>query len=138
MAWYTVRRQARPVASRRLPYTGRHRSWAAKGKERPAVNRSIWIVKIRCTDPAREAEFNRWYDDVHVPDVLRSAPEVLAGQRYKRAGPPSPGELTAQYLVIYELDAKDPQAVLDKVFREYGPESATPMENNALMEVISI
>ena len=23
-----------------------------------------------CSDPSREEEFNRWYDDIHLPDVL--------------------------------------------------------------------
>lgn len=31
---------------------------------------SLLFISGRCTDPARDAEWNRWYDDVHIPDVL--------------------------------------------------------------------
>lgn len=84
------------------------------------VSRSIWLVTSRCTDPTREAEFNRWYDDVHVPDVLQ-VPHVVSAQRYKLAGPPHPAEPTVQYLVLYEIDADDPQAVWNTLLAEYWP-----------------
>ena len=32
-------------------------------------------------DTAVEADWNRWYDDVHLPDAL-ACPGVLAGRRY--------------------------------------------------------
>jgi hypothetical protein len=38
--------------------------------DKPGTTRSILLVATRCTDPAQEADFNRWYDTVHVPDVL--------------------------------------------------------------------
>src|SRR5689334_16980919 len=36
-------------------------------------------------DPAVEAEWNRWYDTVHLPDALR-CPGVLRGRRYVSSG----------------------------------------------------
>jgi hypothetical protein len=48
---------------------------------------AILMVKSRCNDAARADEFNRWYDEVHVPDVL-AANGVVAAQRYKLAGRP--------------------------------------------------
>ena len=39
-------------------------------------------------DPAVEAEWNRWYDTVHLPDAL-SCPGVRRGRRYVSAGPVS-------------------------------------------------
>ena len=32
-----------------------------------------WLIAVRanCDDPSREEELNGWYDDVHVPDVLK-------------------------------------------------------------------
>ena len=82
---------------------------------------SLWMVTTRCTDPAREAEFNRWYDEVHLPDLL-SVPHIVAAQRYTLAGPPSQTEPGAQYLAVYELDTDDPQAVVQTVFAEYSPQ----------------
>ena len=32
--------------------------------------RGIMVMESDCSDPSREEEFNRWYDDIHLPDVL--------------------------------------------------------------------
>ena len=62
-------------------------------------------------DAAVEAEWNRWYDTVHVPDVLR-CPGVRRGRRYVATGDISEStrgktERTARriYTTIYELDS---------------------------------
>ena len=34
--------------------------------------RGILVALTNCKDPAREEEFNRWYTDVHIPDILDS------------------------------------------------------------------
>jgi hypothetical protein len=63
--------------------------------------------------------FNKWYDEVHVPEVL-DVPGVIAAQRYDLAeldisgDDDLPAQLpppTHRYLVIYELD-RAPQAVM--------------------------
>jgi hypothetical protein len=62
-------------------------------------------------DPAVEAEWNRWYDTVHLPDALR-CPGVRRGRRYVSSGPISEtaGGTTERisrriYTTIYELDS---------------------------------
>jgi hypothetical protein len=64
-------------------------------------------------DPKVEAEWNRWYDDVHLPDALR-CPGVRRGQRYVSTGDISEviggkrekiGKRV--YTTIYELDSPD-------------------------------
>ena len=67
----------------------------------------------------REAELDRWYDEVHLSDVL-SVPGVVAAQRYVVAeveqpvveGLPSPPPPAHRFLAAYELD-RDPSAVMD-------------------------
>ena len=63
--------------------------------------------------------FNKWYDEVHVPEVLE-VPGVIAAQRYDLAELEVPDDEdlptqlpppTHRYLVIYELD-RAPQAVM--------------------------
>lgn len=63
--------------------------------------------------------FNKWYDEVHVSEVL-AVPGVVAAQRYDIAelDVPDVEDLPAQlpppthrYMVIYELD-REPQAVM--------------------------
>ena len=63
--------------------------------------------------------FNKWYDEVHVPEVLE-VPGVIAAQRYDLAELDVPDDEdlptqlpppTHRYLVIYELD-RAPQDVV--------------------------
>jgi hypothetical protein len=59
------------------------------------------------SDPAREAEYNAWYDSTHIPDVLKI--EGFTGcRRFKVAATqfgevPTPGS----YVALYELDVDD-------------------------------
>ena len=61
-------------------------------------------------DPGVEAEWNRWYDTVHLPDALR-CPCVRRGRRYVSSGEISEtsGGKTEKiakriYTTIYEID----------------------------------
>jgi len=74
----------------------------------------LLVVTVE-VDPAIEADWNRWYDDVHLPAAL-ACPGVLRGRRYVSAGPTSEsnrGERAQHarriYTTVYELDG--PQAV---------------------------
>ena len=70
----------------------------------------------------REDEYNKWYTEVHVPDVLK-VPGVVAAQRYRlaqsqRGSKPSQW----QYAAIYDIDAPD----LKEVQAEIGRRANTP------------
>lgn len=63
----------------------------------------------------REEEYNDWYDNQHVPDVL-NVPGIVGAKRFKlstaqRAAPPYPYD----YLAIYEIESDDPQSVMDYI-----------------------
>jgi hypothetical protein len=60
--------------------------------------------------PGREDEFNRWYDDTHLPDVLQ-APGFVAGRRYTLIGPGS--AYRPRFLAIYEIETEDLTATLE-------------------------
>lgn len=71
-------------------------------------------------DTAVEAEWNRWYDEVHLPDAL-ACPGVNSGRRYVTSGEVSEsdrgqGRRTAArlYTTVYELDS--PAAVTTREF----------------------
>lgn len=73
-------------------------------------------------DPAVEAEWNRWYDTVHLPDALR-CPGVLRGRRYVSSGDISETvhgrtEKSARriYTTVYELDS--PAAITTPEFQK--------------------
>ncbi len=63
----------------------------------------VRLVLSNCTDPAREQEFNRWYEHTHIPDILKAG-VATAGLRYENADL-QPGE--AKYLAIYEIARDD-------------------------------
>jgi hypothetical protein len=68
----------------------------------------LFIVTVE-VDADVEADWNRWYDEVHLPDAL-ACPGVLRGRRYKSA---AAGSETARgdqktssrtvYTTVYEL-----------------------------------
>jgi len=62
----------------------------------------ILLVGVNCEDPAREAEFNAWYDNVHLLEVCR-APGVKGASRYQIS---EPAEDSPKYLTIYEMEGQ--------------------------------
>lgn len=47
----------------------------------------------------QEDEFNRWYDQVHLPEIL-SVPGFVSGRRYRSSGPSD-----YPYLAVYEIES---------------------------------
>ncbi len=73
-------------------------------------------------DPAVEAEWNTWYDEVHLPEAL-ACPGVLGGRRYLAATGASltdhgerAGDATRVYATVYELAG--PEALETPEFQE--------------------
>ncbi|MGF1597652.1 MAG: hypothetical protein ACFCVK_12105 [Acidimicrobiales bacterium] len=69
-------------------------------------------VLLVFTDPVegREDEYNTWYNDVHLPEVLRTDGFVRA-QRFQVADL-MPGVTDHGYVAIYELETDDPGAAM--------------------------
>lgn len=59
--------------------------------------------------PGKEDEYNRWYSEQHLDDVLR-VPGFVAAQRFRLAL--EDAAAPAQYLAIYELETDDPHKTL--------------------------
>lgn len=72
-------------------------------------NPVIWTVGLQCR-PEDEATFNAWYDDIHVPMLLRSG-HVAKVTRYKLASQTydvAPGAITCPtYQTVYEFEDQD-------------------------------
>ena len=71
-------------------------------------------------DAAIEAEWNRWYDGVHLPDAL-ACPGVLSGSRFVSTGPIAENDRGNRrvspvrlYTTIYEISG--PEAVETEAF----------------------
>lgn len=65
---------------------------------------------IVVTNPVagREDEYNNWYTNQHLPDVLK-VPGFVAAKRYKIT---DVSALPGKYVALYEMETDDPQAVL--------------------------
>ena len=74
---------------------GRHGTEAA-----PVATRTGHILThVLCTDPRRVDEWDQWYDDVHVPDML-SCGAFSAMSRWRRLTPNAVGP---NHLTLYDV-----------------------------------
>jgi hypothetical protein len=107
---------------RAVPTTSRIRATAGwTADEEAEMPRGVLMVFGDASAPEREEEFNRWYDDHHLGDLL-GVPGFCAAARYRRipgrggraAGPP----FDQRYLSVYELEGEDLTAVQDTLAAE--------------------
>lgn len=69
-----------------------------------------------CKDPSREDEFNEWYDNTHIPDMLET-PGMIRASRWVSAHQEK--NQHRKYLALYELETDDVEEFDQKV-RETG------------------
>lgn len=69
----------------------------------------LMMVATLCTDPTREADFNTWYNDIDIPDVL----EVPGYQRARRGAvvdsivpEAAPLPQIGRYVALYDIDSE--------------------------------
>lgn len=70
----------------------------------------LYVVKSKSTDPAREADYNAWYTDIDIPDVLevrgfRRARRVVASERTR--SPSAAYTADGDYVAIYDIETPD-------------------------------
>src|SRR3546814_501138 len=68
----------------------------------------------------REDEFNEWYSNKHLDDVL-DIPGFTAAQRFKLKGDPTDPKAW-NYFAIYEVSHEDPKSVIDEMLARVGTE----------------
>lgn len=73
--------------------------------------KTLLVVATNCPQ-GKEAEFNDWYTNTHVPDILQ-LPGFVAATRYQILGEPRQGQ--GRFLAIYEVEAEDPAAAIAAV-----------------------
>jgi hypothetical protein len=93
----------------------------AKGgsSEDSSMNSSGWLHIVRVDiDPSVEEDFNRWYDEEHIPELL-ACPGWLTARRYVAldGGP--------RYAAVYEIDGSwvydTPEYQKAKGFKRFDP-----------------
>jgi hypothetical protein len=78
---------------------------------------ALLLAYVQPTSPADEPEFNRWYDEVHIPQLIDRVPGVRGARRYQVAddqfeGAPAPAN---SYLTVYEIDADNIAATVAEI-----------------------
>lgn len=70
--------------------------------------RAVLMVMTNPVEASRDAEFNEWYDTVHLRDVL-AVPGFVAASRYRisEAQVTPAGADAHRYLAIYEVESED-------------------------------
>ncbi len=99
----------------------------AHSPEKASGDNWLMMVKTRNTDPARDAEFNHWYNTVDIPDVL----EVPGYMRARRARGQSVDEAPAtafqpdegHYVALYSIKTDDmDKTIIDMLMASWGME----------------
>ena len=70
----------------------------------------------------REEEFNRWYDERHVPDLL-AVPGFVSAQRFALTDATGQGRPGWTHLALYELETDAPNALMAEVRSRLGTEA---------------
>jgi len=86
--------------------------------------RHVLIVLSNAVD-GRDDEFNDWYENVHLPDLLK-VDGFCAAQRFKLAEPQIYEDRSYQYLAIYEIDAEDIEKALAALSASSGDMEISP------------
>ena len=73
-----------------------------------------WVVAV--AQEGRETEFNAFYDEHHVPDVM-TVPGFVGCRRLKLAQNFASGEGAAAYAAIYEMDTDDAPGAIAELRR---------------------
>ena len=92
----------------------------------------LLVVETNSNDPAREVEFNDWYDNIHLPDVLE-APGVIKATRYENL---NPSEGKGKFLALYDIEADDIDQVM-KALREIMAKKREEGRMTTLLEGVS-
>lgn len=77
--------------------------------------------------PGREQDFEAWYDEVHLAQVV-DVPGFVSAQRYAAVETCDGPIQRRGTLVLYEIEAEDPAAVIAALRARRGTELLTPSD----------
>ena len=75
--------------------------------------KGIILVESRPSSPEREQEYNTWYDEIHLPELV--ALDGFVSARRLR-----PVDANGPYVALYEIEADNLQDVLDGMIANAG------------------
>lgn len=103
---------------------------AVKEKRPPAgaTGKRYTMVVLTNAKEGKDEEFNQWYTNRHLHDVL-ATPGFVRAQRFQLAVNPSSGGPSWRYYAAYELETDDLKAAVDELMRRYGTDKM-PMSDS--------
>ncbi|KQZ72194.1 DUF4286 family protein [Nocardioides sp. Root151] len=81
------------------------------------------VVLINPVSEAVEAEFNRWYDEVHIPQVVERIPGVVGARRLRLTKEqllPADALPVRRYMTEYDIDTDDLQGSANRLGEALG------------------
>ena len=80
----------------------------SRQKEDHQLAKGIMVVQSSPASADQEDEYNRWYDEIHIPGI-RAIPGFTGARRYRlvRDAGQVPDAIVHDYLAVYDLDAPD-------------------------------
>lgn len=93
----------------------------------------LLLVESNCRDESREAEFDRWYDTIHIPDILGGSPGFKSTTRYviKKSDPKR-----GKYLAVYEIETEDIDRTIEAHMKNVEAKYAAGRKSD-LAEIVS-
>lgn len=83
------------------------------------MSKHVLVVFTNAVD-GQDYEFNRWYDDVHIPDLLK-IPEFRSAQRFRLSGAQRmPPPFAWRYMALYEIETEDLSKVISIITERAG------------------
>jgi hypothetical protein len=78
---------------------------------------AVLLVRTAPATPEAEQEYNDWYDQVHIPQILAAVPAITRAQRFRLLSSHGRPDAPAPYLAVYEIEADDPQDAVAQLGR---------------------
>jgi hypothetical protein len=75
--------------------------------------KGIILVESRPSSPDRDQEYNTWYNEVHIPELV-ALPGFVSARRLR------PVDGDGPYVALYEVEGDDLQAILDGMVANAG------------------
>jgi len=87
-------------------------------------------VEANCKDPSREAEFNDWYNNTHIPDIQETKGFVKA-TRYEIL---EPSQDKGKYVAVYEIETDD----IDELMTRHGTNMKNKEAKGRITDLIEV
>jgi hypothetical protein len=94
------------------------------------VEKWLLNVETNCADPAKEKEFNEWYDKTHLADILET-PGAVRASRYENA---NYSEGQPKFMAVYEMETED----INQTMAAFGERLNKVVEQGRMSELAQV